>query len=411
MKAKDLSEQQQQQQQQQQQPTTTSSQNVTVRPRRVLGVISDTTLNTRLPKTNDSDSTNGKLPSISDLQQEEKSQSQSQSQPQSQNHSPYIDHHDGIEEDYDEGNTTTHFESEPMSPIMNDSIVDEITNAFKKYSNNYLDPNDEDTFDVTMVAEYGNQIFNYLHELEYKFSPSPKYIEKVQNELTYDHRSTLLNWLIQLHSRFNLLPETLFLTINIIDRFLSIKAISLSRFQLCGAVALFIASKYEEINVPTVSQMIYMIGDQFTITEFLRAEKFMIEVLNFEFGYPGPMSFLRRGSKADDYDNEIRTLAKYFLEVSIMEPKLISSPPSWIAAGSQFLARKMLGRGDWSQLHIYYTGYTKNQLLPLVEVLEDCCLNSDIHHPAVFKKYSTNRFSSSSIYVRDYLQVLYEEQQ
>ncbi|KAG7812472.1 hypothetical protein KL921_001704 [Ogataea angusta] len=345
------------------------------RQRKVLGVIPDSSLNTRLA---DSKTLKSVKPQVED----------------------------DDDEDYD----VSGFVNEPMSPIMNDRVVQEITRAYAKYSKDYLDPTDEDTFDVSMVAEYGNQIFNYLHELEYKYAPNPKYVEEVQNELTWEHRATLMNWLVQLHARFNLLPETLFLTVNIIDRFLSVKTISLSRFQLCGAVALFIAAKYEEINVPTIKQMIYMVGDQFTIPEFLRAEKFMVEVLKFEFGWPGPMSFLRRGSKADDYDNEVRTLAKYFIEVTIMDPRFVASAPSWLAAGAQFLARRMLGRGDWTDLHVFYSGYTAEQLEPLAEAVEECCLRAAAHHQAVYEKYSERRFKRSAKYVRDYLEALYQEE-
>ena len=33
-------------------------------------------------------------------------------------------------------------------------------------------------------------------------------------------RSVLLDWLIDVHNKFKLLPETLFLTVNLIDRYL-----------------------------------------------------------------------------------------------------------------------------------------------------------------------------------------------
>jgi G2/mitotic-specific cyclin 3/4 len=59
------------------------------------------------------------------------------------------------------------------------------------------------------------------------------------------------------------------------------------------------------------------------------------------------MSFLRRISKADDYDLETRTLAKYFLEVTLMDERFIGSPPSFAAAASHCLARMMLRKGTW----------------------------------------------------------------
>ncbi len=313
------------------------------------------------------------------------------------------------EEEADEAEEPVCYENEPMSPIVNEKVYKGITRAYRRYSRDTLDPDDEDTYDISMVAEYGNEIFNYMHKLEIKYAPNPHYMEEVQTELVWDHRATLMNWLVQLHSRFNLLPETLYLAVNIIDRFLSSQTISLSRFQLCGAVALFIAAKYEEITVPTVSQMIYMVGNQFNREEFLVAERFMVEALKFEFGSPGPMSFLRRGSKADDYDSEIRTLAKYFLEITIVDSRFVASPASWLAAGAQYTSRRMLGRGGWTDAHVYYTGYTAEQLEPLYSVFVECCLSYKKHHKAIFDKYAQRRFRRSSMYVQEYLKTYYSE--
>jgi G2/mitotic-specific cyclin 3/4 len=90
-----------------------------------------------------------------------------------------------------------------------------------------------------------------------------------------------------------------------------------------------------------------MVDGGYTIDEILKAERFMLTMLQFELGWPGPMSFLRRISKADDYDLETRTLAKYFLEVTVMDERFIGSPPSFAAAGSHCLARLMLHKGQW----------------------------------------------------------------
>lgn len=160
-------------------------------------------------------------------------------------------------------------------------------------------------------------------------------------------RSVLIDWIVQVHHRFSLLPETLFLCVNYIDRFLSCKIVSLDRLQLVGATAILIAAKYEEINCPSVGEIVYMVDGGYTSEEILKAERFMLRVLQFELGWPGPMSFLRRISKADEYDLETRTLAKYFLEVTIMDERFVGSPPSFAAAGAHFLARIMLKKGPW----------------------------------------------------------------
>lgn len=156
-----------------------------------------------------------------------------------------------------------------------------------------------------------------------------------------------MDWLVQVHHRFSLLPETLFLCVNYIDRFLSCKVVSLAKLQLVGATAIFVAAKYEEINCPSVQEIVYMVDGGYTVDEILKAERFMLSMLQFELGWPGPMSFLRKISKADDYDLETRTLAKYFLEITIMDERFVGSPPSFAAAGAHCLARMMLKKGNW----------------------------------------------------------------
>ena len=179
--------------------------------------------------------------------------------------------------------------------------------------------------------------------------PNAHYMDN-QAEIQWSMRSVLMDWLVQVHHRFSLLPETLFLCVNYIDRFLSCKVVSLGKLQLVGATAIFVAAKYEEINCPSVQEIVYMVDNGYSVDEILKAERFMLSMLQFELGWPGPMSFLRRISKADDYDLETRTLAKYFLEITIMDERFIGSPPSFAAAGAHCLARMMLKKGHWVSL-------------------------------------------------------------
>lgn len=80
-----------------------------------------------------------------------------------------------------------------------------------------------------------------------------------QPEINERMRSILIDWLIQVHYKFELSLETLYLTINIIDRFLSLKAISRKELQLVGMASMLVASKYEEIWAPQVRRMLDLI--------------------------------------------------------------------------------------------------------------------------------------------------------
>ncbi|QLL31644.1 hypothetical protein HG536_0B05090 [Torulaspora globosa] len=299
---------------------------------------------------------------------------------------------DSLEEGEAEGEADENDDEmrQPLYPIFDSKSQKRLDLAYKECHRSTPDPTDDDTYDVVMVIELSTDIFKYMRELEIKFRPNPNYMDS-QPELKWSYRSTLIDWIVQVHSRFQLLPETLYLTVNIIDRFLSKKAVTLNRFQLVGAAALFIAAKYEEINCPTLKDIIYMLDNAYSREDIIKAERFMIDTLDFEIGWPGPMSFLRRISKADDYEYDIRTLAKYLLETTVMDPKLAAAPPSWLAAGAYFLSKVILGSNDWTNKHIYYSGYTQEQIFPLATVILENCRYADTRHQAICKKYSERR--------------------
>ncbi|KAJ5782555.1 hypothetical protein N7457_004329 [Penicillium paradoxum] len=256
----------------------------------------------------------------------------------------------------------------------------------------------EDFLDTTMVAEYGDEIFLHLRKKEIDMLPVPDYMAR-QSELQWSMRSVLMDWLVQVHQRFNLLPETLFLTVNYIDRFLSYKVVSMGKLQLVGATAIFIAAKFEEITAPSVQEIVYMVDGGYSVAEILKAERFMLTILDFDLGWPGPMSFLRRISKADEYDLETRTVAKYFLELAIMDERFVCTPPSFVAAGAHCLARMLLNKGNWTPAHAFYSGYLYAQLIPVLTTMMECCENPRRHHAAIFEKYSDRRFKRAALFV------------
>jgi hypothetical protein len=181
--------------------------------------------------------------------------------------------------------------------------------------------------------------------------PNPNYME-MQRDLAWKMRGILTDWLIQVHSRFRLLPETLFLCINIIDRFLSARVVSLVKLQLVGITCMFIAAKVEEIISPSARNFLYCADSSYSETEILQAERYVLKTLDWNLSYPNPINFLRRISKADQYNVQTRTIAKYLMEIQCLEWRLISAPPSVLAAASVWLARLILGREDWVRLHL-----------------------------------------------------------
>lgn len=204
----------------------------------------------------------------------------------------------------------------------------------------------DDGEDPLMAAEYVVEIFEYLNKLEIATAPNPNYMDH-QEDLEWKMRGILVDWLIEVHTRFHLLPETLFLTVNIIDRFLSEKVVNLDRLQLVGVTAMFIASKYEEVLSPHVANFRHVADDGFTEEEILSAERFLLSALDYDLSYPNPMNFLRRISKADDYDIQTRTIGKYLMEISLLDHRFMEYMPSHVAAAAMYMSRQILDKSEW----------------------------------------------------------------
>ena len=182
--------------------------------------------------------------------------------------------------------------------------------------------------------------------------PDPNYLGR-QPHINWEHRGLLINWLMETHLRFRFLHETLFLCVNILDRMLSLRVISIQKLQLVGIACLLIASKYEETCSPSVSEMVLLCEGAYKVDEIIRAEQYILKAIKWDLSFPGPMGWLRRGSKADEFEERARTIAKYFLEVGCLEKHLIGTPPSLMAAASLWLARLIVGREDWVRRCIF----------------------------------------------------------
>lgn len=261
-----------------------------------------------------------------------------------------------------------------------------------------LDADDLD--DPLMVSEYVVEIFQYLKLVELTTMPNPNYMES-QKELAWKMRGILTDWLIQVHVRFRLLPETLFLCVNIIDRFLSARVVSLAKLQLVGITCMFIAAKFEEICAPSVTHFLMCADSTYTKSEILQAERYVLKTLDWNLSYPNPVHYLRRVSKADEYNVQVRTLAKYLLEIGCLEWRLIAAPPSLLAAASIWLARLALGMEVWTPNLAHYSTYSESALVPTANLMLNYLLKP-IRHESFHKKYAGKKYYKSSIFMREW---------
>merc|ERR1719265_868305 len=102
--------------------------------------------------------------------------------------------------------------------------------------------------------------------------------------------------------KYRLRPESLYLTINLIDRYLSKMPVLRKRLQLVGVVAMFIAAKFEEITPPELHDFVYITDNAYTKEDILVMECTMLSTLGFQIVVPTAAHFLDQLQKYNQCD-------------------------------------------------------------------------------------------------------------
>ncbi|KAJ6957253.1 hypothetical protein D5086_031602 [Populus alba] len=261
---------------------------------------------------------------------------------------------------------------------------------------------DSNIKDLQLCSLYAPDIYNNIRAKELDQRPSIDYMEKLQHDISPSMRGILIDWLVEVSEEYSLVPDTLYLTVNLIDRFLSQNYIEKQRLQLLGVTCMLIASKYEEICAPRVEEFCFITDNTYTRGEVLKMESQVLNFLHFHLSVPTTKSFLRRFIQAAQASCkvpcvELEFLANYLAELTLVEYNFLKLLPSLIAASVVFLARWTLNQSDhpWNSTLEHYTSYTASELKPTVLALEDlqlntdgCCLN------AIRDKYRQQKFKS-----------------
>jgi G2/mitotic-specific cyclin-B, other len=179
--------------------------------------------------------------------------------------------------------------------------------------------------------------------------PHPYMASEKQPELNSSMRAILVDWLVEVHMKFRLLPETLYLCVNILDRYLSREGVNRNRLQLVGVTALLIACKYEEIYPPEVRDCVYITDRAYTRQEVLDMEAAIVKTLRFTLTVPTGYPFLQRFLHVTKATTTVRNLASYYMERMLQEHSALMFKPSLLAAAAICLATNHPDRRDFDE--------------------------------------------------------------
>jgi len=268
------------------------------------------------------------------------------------------------------------------------------------------DVDEEDSDDPQMVSVYVNDIFAYMRLLEIKHAINENYLRGKKGVILPKMRAVLTDWMVEVHQQFSLLQETLYLSVAILDRYMQEAAENVHRkkLQLVGVTAMFIAAKYEEMYAPEIGDFVYITDNAYSESQIREQEIEMITHLDFNLERPLPLHFLRRYSKVAQVDTTVHNLAKYIMELTVVEYKFCHVLPSKVAAAS--LAISMVAfeqdpkkglRQIWNQTLEHYTFYSLTSIAELIQQLAGNLLkvsraSDSARIMAVRKKYLDKKF-------------------
>ena len=287
-------------------------------------------------------------------------------------------------------------------------------------NNNNVDDDENEVkikyFDISNInniqipKEYINVIYyNLLKEEEKGIKPMPDYTYMSrQNEINEKMRSILVDWIIDVHFKFGFTDETLFMTVSIIDRYLSICQITRTNFQLLGITALMIACKHEEIDLPKIDDFIYITDNAYVKDEVIKMEEDVLSKLNFAFLYPSPIKFFEYLSLHFKFEKKHHMMGKYLMESFLLDVKNAKYKPSIISCACAYIVMKFFKMANYhdsynKKFYVLDETVEKYSEHNIKECAKDICLLVDninkTNYQACSKKYSKPEQEKVSIII------------
>ncbi|KAF8063894.1 hypothetical protein N665_1178s0008 [Sinapis alba] len=265
---------------------------------------------------------------------------------------------------------------------------------------------DSDDKDPLLCCLYAPEIYHNLRVAELQRRPFPDYMERIQRDMTHTMRGILVDWLVEVSEEYKLVPDTLYLTVYLIDWFLHGNYIERQRLQLLGVTCMFIASKYEEIFAPRIEEFCFITDNTYKKDQVLEMESQVLKHFSFQIYTPTSKTFLRRFLRAAHASAlqkprvEMEFLANYLMELTLIDYEFLKFLPSVIAASAVFLAKWTLNQSShpWNPTLEHYTTFKALDLKASVSALQDLQLNTKgCTLTSIRMKYKQEKFKSVAV--------------
>ena len=214
-------------------------------------------------------------------------------------------------------------------------------NSNEKIFNSNLDDdyfNDYNFYFKNPECNYLNEIYNELliEEKKNEFFQSFDYMS-YQYDLTPKIRACLINFIYMISEHLNLNDKTIYLSIQILDRFFCSKKIDISYIQLLAASSLFISTKFNEIIIPPIEYWLKILKGQYNKNKFLIMEYFILDSIDYNILPLYPVSFFEIINEKIKFNKYEFYLGLLLIEISQFEYNIIRFKSSVIVQSVVYL--------------------------------------------------------------------------
>jgi cyclin A len=185
---------------------------------------------------------------------------------------------------------------------------------------------------------------------------------QLQLDLNSNMRAILVDWLNEVAQEYKLRDDTLYLSINLTDRFLCACQIGRGKLQLVGITALFIASKYNELDPPKVEDFVYITDGTYDKEEVLKMEALMLNKLEFNLMVVTILDFVNLFLKGINADKITQDMTNYIAELTLQEYNMLQYLPSMVAASTIVVSLATLSLPFWCDALQELSGYKGYEL-------------------------------------------------
>jgi cyclin B len=261
---------------------------------------------------------------------------------------------------------------------------------FPEIKNNIFQKSNSQKRNTQIPCEYFNEFLETFcrEEKTLEFRIKPNFM-KNQKDINCRMRAIIVNWIIEVHDRFKLLPDTLFLSVIIFDRYMSIiNNIDKNKLQLIGVTSLLIACKYEEIFSPEMRDFVCILDREYEREDLMIEENNILKLLKFEVIYPSSLRYYEILRIEFGIEEKYYKYGNYLLELTLLDCKFSKYSQAVIATTVCFMVMKLVQKVNIQKFMSYNIKISEKEIM---DCLIDICflveyIDGSIY-PSINKKY------------------------